>query len=237
MVFGSKYKLKQVDNLKLHIDGDEIERVTTFKYLGMMLDCELNFESHVSYIYRKACCKLTLLRKTRICMNSKVANQLYKSLILPQIDYCDVVYMVASKSSLVDLQKIQNICCRIILKTDNRTHIADMNKKLYLIPLNERRETHLSQICHKAVYDEPKHSLHKFFNRIQNRNNRNTRWRNQMHMLVPDRRSNKGRLGIAYRGPMHWNKLSNELKLIRNHNTFKTNLYKKFTMLWDTHPT
>ena len=61
VIFGSKYKLRQVDNLKLYIDGEEIERVNTFKYLGLMLDCELNFESHISYTYRKACSKLTLL--------------------------------------------------------------------------------------------------------------------------------------------------------------------------------
>ena len=92
-----------------------------------------------------------------------------------------------------------------------------MNRKLHLIPLDERRDTHLSQLCHKAIHDKPEHSLRKFFTRIQNINNRNTRRRNQMQMMLPDRRSSKGRLGFAYRGPMHWNKLSNDMKLITNY--------------------
>ena len=40
LIYGSKNKLKQVTQLPLHINNEEIERVETFKYLGMMLDAE-----------------------------------------------------------------------------------------------------------------------------------------------------------------------------------------------------
>ena len=87
-----------------------------------MLDSELNFEAHISYTYKKACGKLTMLHKTRLCMNKSIACQMYKSLILPQLDYCDVVYMAPAKSALKDLQKVQNISCRVILKESNMAH-------------------------------------------------------------------------------------------------------------------
>ena len=111
MVYGSKNKLNQVHDIPFYMNNEIIESVGQFKYLGLVLDLELNFEAHISYTYRKACGKLNMLRKTRLCMNKNTACQMYKSLILPQLDYCDVVYMAATKTALKDLQKIQNICC------------------------------------------------------------------------------------------------------------------------------
>ncbi len=216
MIYGSRQKLRQVNELLLHINGEEIERVPVFKYLGMMLDSELNFEAHISYIYRKACGKLTLLRKTRVCMNKQIACQLYKSLILPQLEYGDVVYMTASKTSLNDLQKVQNICCRIILLANRRTHIADMHKQLQLIPLSDRRELHLSQTCFKAIHNVPVNSLNKYFINVEVDQRRTTRRCNKMNMKVPAVKSVKARLGISFRGPHHWNNLSNELKIQEN---------------------
>ena len=219
------------------MNNEILERVGTFKYLGLMLDSELNFEAHISYTYKKACSKLTMLRKTRICMNQKIACQLYKSLILPQLDYCDVVYMTATKGALKDLQKVQNICCRVILKESNKAHVQDMHNELKLIPLEDRRALHLSQLCHKGIYEEPRHSLSKFFKRISETNRRPTRTRNQMNMQLPKLKSSKARLGFAYRGPSHWNHIENEHKLINNYNSFKTAIYKRFKDQWDNHPT
>ena len=136
-------------------------------------------------------------------MNKSIAFQLYKSLILPQLDYCDVIYMVATKSVLKDLQKVQNICCRVILKESNMAHVQDMHNELKLIPLEDRHDLHLLQLCHNSIYEEPKHSLNKFFNRIAEQNRRPMRTRNQMNMKLPKLKSSKARLGFAYRGPAH----------------------------------
>ncbi len=149
----------------------------------------MNYISLISI--KKACSKLTLLRKTRLCMNKNVACQLYKSLILPQLEYGDVVYMTATKSSLNDLQKIQNICCRVILPANKRAHISEMHNSLKLIPLSDRRDLHLSQTCFKAINDVPPNSLKKYFCTIREDQRR------------PTRRCNQTRGLMAYIAPLH----------------------------------
>ena len=114
----------------------------------------------------------------------------------------------------------------IILKESNQAHIKDMHKELHLIPREDRRNLHPSQLCHKGINDEPKHSLNRFFERISLKNHRPTRTRNIMTMKVPNLKSSKAMLGFAYRGPAHWNKLDNEHKLIKNHTTFRNAIYK-----------
>ena len=52
MVLGIKPKLREIPTrqIQLSLNGETIESVTTFKYLGIMIDNELTFESHLDYI-------------------------------------------------------------------------------------------------------------------------------------------------------------------------------------------
>ncbi len=101
-ILGSKNKLKQIPDalLKLSINHEEIDRVHVMKYLGMMIDENLDFTSHIDYIYRKSCHKLGAIRKARTFVGRKIALHLYKSLVIPLVDYCDIVYHTATKESL-----------------------------------------------------------------------------------------------------------------------------------------
>ena len=79
------------DDIPILINGDCIERVKEFKYLGVYLDETLTFEKRVSYSHNKASSKLGALRKSRDCLDQTTALRLYKSLVLPQFDYCDTI--------------------------------------------------------------------------------------------------------------------------------------------------
>ena len=162
---------------------------------------------------------------------------LYKSLVLPHFDYVDVVYMTATQEQLNRLQLIQNKSCRIILRAHKRTHIVDMHKTLRLQTLDIRRNNHLSMLCHKNIYSTEDASMKYIFNRVADNRTRVTRHSCNMNMVVPNIRTTKGRLSIRYRGPRHWNSLSNTLKSMDKHDTFKRALYKTHDQTLDNHPT
>ncbi len=143
--------------------------------------------------------------------------------------------MAANKSSLSDLQKIQNIACRLIPRKNKRASVT-MHHKLKLFKLDDRRTFHLSLTCHKAIYEE-NHSLAKFFNKQRNLSDRVTRTLNSMNMAVPGLKSSKSRHSFAYRGTVHWNSLTNEFKNISKFNSFKNRLLKNMCVLWENHPT
>ena len=68
MIFGSQRKLNRINEVKLELNGVNIERVETFKYLGITLDQCLTFESHIQYVYNKCCARLGMLRKAQNCL-------------------------------------------------------------------------------------------------------------------------------------------------------------------------
>ncbi len=82
VIFGSKHKLAGNRDTPLYINQEQIERVKSIKYLGMILDEQLNFEEHIDYLISKTVNKLGILRKSREFLDQKTSLLLYKSLVL-----------------------------------------------------------------------------------------------------------------------------------------------------------
>ena len=53
MVIGSPQKLNRVQFGTLMLDGIAIKRVETFKYLGVVLDSNISWSSHIDYLCNK----------------------------------------------------------------------------------------------------------------------------------------------------------------------------------------
>ncbi len=81
----------------------------------------------------------------------KARTLLYKVLILPVIDYGDIVYHKLNQSDAVALQRVQNVACWSILKADIYTHIDFMHEELALCTLYQRRCQHICNIMHKLL--------------------------------------------------------------------------------------
>ena len=165
----------------------------------MILDEKLTFETHVRYTYKKICNKVGVIGK----INDRVEILLYKSIILPVIDYGDVVYMTTNKTVLNKLQQIQKLCCRIILHRNKRASVTEMHNELQLLKFDDRRDLHLSELCHKNIYYDTSASLSQYFIITPARNYRATRQRNKSHILVPRTKNVCGQKALGVRGPTH----------------------------------
>ena len=54
MLFGSSRKVKnKTMDIDIDIDGESIEQVSTFKYLGAFLDANLSWSDHIDYMCGK----------------------------------------------------------------------------------------------------------------------------------------------------------------------------------------
>ena len=62
MFFDTTPKLKVISNLPpLKYNDNTVEEVTTFKYLGVILDQRVTFDQHVTYMRRKVVTKMKTL--------------------------------------------------------------------------------------------------------------------------------------------------------------------------------
>ena len=131
MLVGSKQRINQAGNVNISLDGEMVESVQTFKYLGIILDQQLHFHSHIDHIVDKTTNRLGLLYKTRVLFDQNTALMLYKSLITPHFDYGCVLYEVAPAYQLKRLQTIQNAAARLILCAQPDTAIYQLHEHLH----------------------------------------------------------------------------------------------------------
>ena len=124
MVFGTKSMTKSSKIQKIRINDTELDFVDTYKYLGIILDKSLTFNKHVQQCINSVSHKLFLLSKIRSYISEHMAITIYKTLIVPYLDYGDVLFINASRELLNKLQRLQNKCLRICLRTHPRTSVT-----------------------------------------------------------------------------------------------------------------
>lgn len=102
MLFGSPQKLAKVrDELLIQIDGEPLENVLVFKYLGLWLDPVLNWKHHVNCIAKKVSQRLGIQSRIRPYISADTANTLYKSMIAPIISYGDIIWSKGPDCNIV----------------------------------------------------------------------------------------------------------------------------------------
>ena len=91
--------------LKIEIEGFRLESAKSVNLLGIIIDNNLTFDTHVSNICKTASAKVKSLSRTRNILNEKQAKLLYNSFILSQFNYCSITWMFCSKTSYKKLNK------------------------------------------------------------------------------------------------------------------------------------
>ncbi len=87
------------------LQGLEIELVSKYKYLGVLIDDSLSFGPHIQNLVRKLKSKLGLFR-VKQCLSFAARKRLIAATFLSVLDYCDIIYMQAPKHCLQALDSV-----------------------------------------------------------------------------------------------------------------------------------
>ena len=145
MLFATQRKLASSnERLKVYIKNDLLENVDCFKYLGIWLDPSLTWSNNTDKLVSTVNKRIGLLRRVRNVLPKHTLNLLYKSLVVPHFDYCDVVWGNACKTYLLRLDKLQNAAGKIILGLPRRYPTELLLNTLGWQKLHDRCSSHLN---------------------------------------------------------------------------------------------
>ena len=91
MFFGTNHTLPMTENIEISYNGEVVERVAEFKYLGVMVDPRLTFSKHIQMVKNKTFYKIGVLGRIRPFMNATISLVLYKTQIVPSFDFSNYV--------------------------------------------------------------------------------------------------------------------------------------------------
>ena len=79
LLFGTSQPLQTSSGFVLQIQGKDIEKVTKFNYLRVMLDEQLHCKEHIDSICNKVNKRLGILARIRSCLALKAAKCVYNT--------------------------------------------------------------------------------------------------------------------------------------------------------------
>lgn len=125
-------------NFKFVIDNEEVENVQDFRYLGIILDEELNFNKHGHFIITKLAKKVGIFQ--RKCNNLPITSkiQICQAIITPHFDYCSSILFLLNKNHIERMQKLHNKIMRAILWVNKYTPINKLLDSLCWISVKQR---------------------------------------------------------------------------------------------------
>ena len=87
MLIGTHQRLNAVESFSVAADNTSLERVDTFKYLGVTMEETLSWKEHVSLLGKKVSSRLALLGRARKVLPKTTCITLYSTIVLPLVDY------------------------------------------------------------------------------------------------------------------------------------------------------
>uniref|UniRef100_A0A8D8Z4X9 Uncharacterized protein n=1 Tax=Cacopsylla melanoneura TaxID=428564 RepID=A0A8D8Z4X9_9HEMI len=126
------------------INGVKLDRVAQVKDLGVLLDQDLRFNSHISKITSKAFRNLGFVyRNSKEFRNPNTFRTLYCSLVRPGLEYCSTLWSPQYNIWTDEIESVQKKFLRFLrFKDYSNRQIAnnDLLKKYDLLPLKHRRQ-------------------------------------------------------------------------------------------------
>ena len=212
LILGSQARLSNLNyRFNIQINGQSIERMYSYRYLGLEIDESLNWQVHIETICKKISASLGALKRIRTFVPQNTLILMYKALVLPYSDYCSEVWGCLGKTLSEKLQKLQNRAGRIITFSDYDVRSADILHSLGWETLDQRRAKQLATSIYKAVNNLYPNELNTIFESTSQVHSHNLRGSSHS-MFTPRPRTEAGKRSFGYRGAVLWNDLPDEIR-------------------------
>ena len=208
---------KSFPNIALTLNEEVLDRTRSYKYLGVILDENLTYKDHINHIATTVNKKTRTLRRLSHFLPKKIIIMLYKSLILPHLDYAAMIWGSASTSQLQPLQDLQT---KTLIQLVKNSEIDEKEvHTLCNIPLlKDRRNEQLAIIIFNILHRDHDSYL---ITPIETANHPYATRGHELNLVLPKPNANSMKRTVTYRGIQIWNELPNETRLCENKQTFK----------------
>lgn len=226
MVFGNRYKLNTANSQSMiDLDSKQFTRVNDYSYLGITFDSELKFEKAPADTLRQLGHEIYSLLIIRKDLTMNCAILLYKTMILPIIDYCNFCLTSCTDRARMRLQRMQNRALRICLKAEGGTRISDLHTRAKLAPLDLHREFDILKLFHKKVYARNHENCdytNVMLDYYQQSDIPLTRSHEAPLIQISRPNNEKFRKSLLYTGTTLWNNLPLDLRNNADYNSFRS---------------
>ena len=182
--------------------GKALKMETFTKFLGIIIDKDLNWSMPIQYVKDKISKMCGILYDMRNCLTLVSRTLLYNALVYPYLNYGIVTWGNACDTHLNPLLIAQKRAIRIVGNVGYRDHTHDIFVNLNMLKL---KEIHFIESV-KLVYGQLQ-SERKVINFASVNQHHNFNLRNALELRPPRTHGSKHQSFVAYDGCIKWNSL------------------------------
>ena len=227
MIFHTRWN-KPPDNLQIILNDTELERVYNSKFLGVIIQEDLSWNTHINSVCDRVSRATAILAKLKHYLPKYVLTLIYNSLCLSHIMYALPVWGSAPESSIGRLRKLHKKGIRHVCNSKYNSHTEPLFKKERILQLDDLYKLQCSKIMHKKIHNKL-HAYHasKLVSNFEI-SNRNTR--NKDDINIVSHNNNLFRMNsINYRIGTCWNELDLE---VRKYSTKSAKTFTQHVKKW-----
>ena len=219
MIFRSRNRRIPDNLLPVCIDNNIIHRKESIQFLGIILDEFLNWKHHINHISLKLSRSIGVLSRLKCVLPSNILFMLYNSIIVPHLNYCNIIWGNTFKSYLDKIYLLQKRAIRIVTKSEFYSSSRPLFVKLQVLPIQELIKFHTLTFMYKFQTGLLPSIPNINFVLNNDIHSHSTRQSNNIHL--PYVRSTLALNSFYAVGIKEWNCLKNDIKESLNLSCFK----------------
>ncbi len=210
-------------------NGIPIDKTESHKHLGLTINKHFTWGEHIDSTIVKASKRLSLMNGAKLLLPRRSLCSLYKTMVLPIIEYCDVIYDNCTISNALALENTQRraalICTGAYRHTSNDSLLAELGWQ----PLRIRRQTHKLLLMFKIQNSLTPPYLQQLIPETP-QNHYRLRSRSSGALPIPYSRLSSTRNSFVHSTIKLWNSLTDDIRCSGSLCTFKHKLKNKILL-------
>jgi len=190
---------RSVTQPHLNIGGRSIEFVDKFDFLGIVIDKNLNWKSHIAKIAFKISKVSAVMNKLKHYLPNFILLTIYNSLIMPHLNYGILLWGSQHKK----LERLQKRAVRIIVNASYNSHTEPIFKALNILKVGDLCALHDLKFCYKYINSLLPCYFHSIFIRNSDVHSFQTRFSDNFQ--IPIVRHSFAKNNIRFRIPSSYN--------------------------------
>ena len=208
--------------ISLKINNETLNERDETKYLGVIIQNNLKWDSHIKEVIKKINQKIPLFYQLRNSLPATKRIIIFNSLIMSNIVYGIELYAKNKNNFLNILQKAQNRLLKVLFKFHRLKSTNSIHRENEVLKISDQYKLRSLLIGHKVIHHPDKTNItHKNIKRIDH----NRILRNNLNLEITTF-SFRNNSKISEKSSAIWNEIPNNIKIIKNRDLFKSRIRK-----------
>ena len=201
-----------------------IHRCDTVKYIGLMMDEQLNWKNHIDFLLKNIMKYFGIFNNIKGFISKPLARQLFFAFVNSRITYGIEAYGSCSTSNLKKLQIVQNKLLKILTCKHNRFSTNDLHRELNILKISDVYKCSLLNIVHKWKNNNLPLALNNMFSykTVVRETRQGT------SLIIPKFRTTIGSSAVNIQAARLWGMVPEDKSNIINTNTFRRRMAQSF---------